>query len=112
MRTGGDWFRAGPHEEFTNGQRVDVAEASLIEISRTRMMERMVVPPVTVRGQRHDADDPADPIVGKTVAEKRAMAGKDLIVHMNKSGYVFVLNKKDGSIDNIWPISDVKNFVK
>jgi hypothetical protein len=38
------------------------------------MMERMVVPPVTVRGQRHDADDPADPIVGKTVAEKRAMA--------------------------------------
>ena len=38
--------------------------------------------------------------------------GKDLIVHMNKSGYVFVLNKNDGSIENIWPISDVKNFVK
>jgi alcohol dehydrogenase (cytochrome c) len=38
--------------------------------------------------------------------------GKDLIVHMNKSGYVFVLNKNDGSIDNIWPISDLKNFVK
>ena len=32
------------------------------------------MPPVAVRGQRHDADDPADPIVGKTVAEKRAMA--------------------------------------
>ena len=31
---------------------------------------------------------------------------------MNKSGYVFVLNKNDGSIENIWPISDVKNFVK
>jgi alcohol dehydrogenase (cytochrome c) len=38
--------------------------------------------------------------------------GKDLIVHMNKSGYAFVLDKKDGSIENIWPISDVKNFVK
>jgi len=65
---------SGPREEFTHGQRVDVAEASLIEISRTCMMERMVVPPVAVRGQRHDADDPADPIVGETVAEKRAMA--------------------------------------
>jgi alcohol dehydrogenase (cytochrome c) len=38
--------------------------------------------------------------------------GKDLIVHMNKSGYAFVLDKSDGSIENIWPISDVKNFVK
>jgi alcohol dehydrogenase (cytochrome c) len=38
--------------------------------------------------------------------------GKDLIVHMNKSGYVFVLDKNNGNIENIWPISDVKNFVK
>ena len=38
--------------------------------------------------------------------------GKDLIVHMNKSGYVFVLDKKTGNIENIWPISDLKNFVK
>jgi alcohol dehydrogenase (cytochrome c) len=38
--------------------------------------------------------------------------GKDLIVHMNKSGYVFVLDKNNGNIDNIWPISDLKNFVK
>ena len=38
------------------------------------MMERMIVPPVTVRSQRHDADDPADPIVGKTAAEKRTVA--------------------------------------
>jgi glucose dehydrogenase len=35
--------------------------------------------------------------------------GKDLIVHMNKSGYVFVLDKNNGNIENIWPISDVKN---
>jgi alcohol dehydrogenase (cytochrome c) len=38
--------------------------------------------------------------------------GKDLIVHMNKSGYVFVLDKTTGGIENIWPISDVKNFAK
>ena len=29
--------------------------------------------------------------------------GKDLIVHMNKSGYVFVLDKNTGNIENIWP---------
>ena len=38
--------------------------------------------------------------------------GKDLIVHMNKSGYAFVLDKNDGKIENIWPLSDLKNFVK
>jgi len=38
--------------------------------------------------------------------------GKDLIVHLNKSGYVFVLGKNDGNIENIWPLSDVINFVK
>jgi alcohol dehydrogenase (cytochrome c) len=38
--------------------------------------------------------------------------GKDLIVHLNKSGYVFVLDKHDGNIENIWPLSDVINFVQ
>jgi hypothetical protein len=38
--------------------------------------------------------------------------GKDVIVHLNKSGFVFVLDKKDGSIENIWPISNLFNFVK
>ena len=38
--------------------------------------------------------------------------GKDLIVHFNKSGYVFVLDKNTGNIENVWPISDLKNFVK
>ncbi len=38
--------------------------------------------------------------------------GKDLIVHMNKSGYVFVLDKKDGSVENVWPASDIINFAK
>jgi alcohol dehydrogenase (cytochrome c) len=38
--------------------------------------------------------------------------GRDLIVHMSKSGCAFVFDKNDGSIENIWPISDVRNFVK
>src|SRR5262252_5496583 len=38
--------------------------------------------------------------------------GKDVIVHLNKSGYVFVLGKNDGNIESIWPLSDVINFVK
>lgn len=38
--------------------------------------------------------------------------GKDLIVHMNKSGYVFVLDKNTGNIDNIWPATTNINFVK
>jgi alcohol dehydrogenase (cytochrome c) len=38
--------------------------------------------------------------------------GKDVIVHLNKSGYVFVLDKNDGKIENIWPFSNFKNFVK
>src|SRR5215510_5386864 len=38
--------------------------------------------------------------------------GKDVIVHLNKSGFVFVLDKKDGNIENIWPISNLFNFVK
>ena len=38
--------------------------------------------------------------------------GTDVIVHLNKSGFVFVLDKKDGSIENIWPLTNIINFVK
>jgi alcohol dehydrogenase (cytochrome c) len=38
--------------------------------------------------------------------------GKNLIVHLNKSGFVFVMDKASGNVENIWPISDLKNFVK
>jgi alcohol dehydrogenase (cytochrome c) len=38
--------------------------------------------------------------------------GKDLIGHPNKSGFVFVLGKQDGRIENIWRLSDTINFVK
>jgi alcohol dehydrogenase (cytochrome c) len=38
--------------------------------------------------------------------------GKDLLVHLNKSGFVFVLNKESGSIENIWRLSESFNFAK
>jgi alcohol dehydrogenase (cytochrome c) len=38
--------------------------------------------------------------------------GKDMIVHMNKSGYVFVIDQKNGDVENVWPSSDIYNFAK
>lgn len=38
--------------------------------------------------------------------------GKDVIVHLNKSGFVFVMDKKDGKLENVWPLSQTYNFVK
>src|SRR5713101_4070284 len=38
--------------------------------------------------------------------------GKDLLVHLNKSGFVFVLNKESSSIENIWRLSESFNFAK
>ncbi|MBV8097194.1 MAG: PQQ-binding-like beta-propeller repeat protein [Acetobacteraceae bacterium] len=38
--------------------------------------------------------------------------GADLIVHLNKSGFVFVLEKNTGTLQNVWPLSQTYNFVK
>jgi len=38
--------------------------------------------------------------------------GKEFIVHLNKSGFVFVMDKNDGKLDNVWPLSETYNFVK
>lgn len=38
--------------------------------------------------------------------------GRELIVHLNKSGFVFVMDKKDGKLVNVWPLSETYNFVK
>ena len=38
--------------------------------------------------------------------------GKDLLVHLNKSGFVFVLDKNNGDIENIWRLSETLNFAK
>jgi alcohol dehydrogenase (cytochrome c) len=37
--------------------------------------------------------------------------GKDVLVHLNKSGFVFVLDKKKGSVENVWPLAENINFV-
>ncbi len=38
--------------------------------------------------------------------------GQHLVVHPNKSGYIFVYNRDNGSIVNIWRITENSNFVK
>ena len=38
--------------------------------------------------------------------------GKDLLVHLSKSGFVFVVDKRDGKLENIWPLYEGYNFVK
>ena len=38
--------------------------------------------------------------------------GKELIVHLNKSGFVFVLEKDNGKLHNVWPLSQTFNFVE
>lgn len=38
--------------------------------------------------------------------------GKDVIVHLNKSGFVFVMDKTNGKLENVWPLSKTYNFVK
>ena len=38
--------------------------------------------------------------------------GKKLLVHLNKSGFVFVINRQDGSLENVWPAVETYNFAK
>jgi alcohol dehydrogenase (cytochrome c) len=38
--------------------------------------------------------------------------GKDLLVHLNKSGFVFVLEKNTGTLENVWPLAQNINFVE
>lgn len=38
--------------------------------------------------------------------------GKSLIVHPNKSGYIFVYNRGDASLVNVWRITENSNFVQ
>jgi len=57
----------------------------------------------------HDAWD-FDSAVGEFVMLDRD--GKKLVVHPNKSGYIFVYNRGDGSIANVWRITENSNFVQ
>ncbi len=38
--------------------------------------------------------------------------GKDLIVHLNKGGFVFVMDKADGKLENVWQFAQHVNWVK
>ena len=38
--------------------------------------------------------------------------GKDVIVHLNKSGFVFVMDKKDGALENVWQFAENMNWAK
>ncbi len=57
----------------------------------------------------HDAWD-FDSAVGEFVMIDQG--GKSLVVHPNKSGYIFVYNRGDASIVNVWRITENSNFVK
>lgn len=37
---------------------------------------------------------------------------RQLIVHLSKSGFVFVMDKTDGKLANVWPLSQTYNWVK
>ena len=38
--------------------------------------------------------------------------GKQLMVHPNKSGYIFVYDRADAKIENVWDLVKASNFVK
>ena len=57
----------------------------------------------------HDAWD-FDSSVGEFVMLDRG--GKKLVVHANKSGYVFVYDRSNAKVENVWPLVKNINFVK
>lgn len=57
----------------------------------------------------HDAWD-FDSAVGEFLMIDRD--GKQLVVHPNKGGFVFVYDRKDAKIENVWRLIDNINFVK
>ncbi len=57
----------------------------------------------------HDAWD-FDSAVGEFLMIDRD--GRQLVVHPNKSGFVFVYDRKDAKVENVWRMIDNINFVK
>ena len=57
----------------------------------------------------HDAWD-FDSAVGEFIMLDRD--GKKLVVHPNKSGYVFVYDRANANVQNVWRITENSNFVK
>ncbi len=57
----------------------------------------------------HDTWD-FDSAVGEFISIDRD--GKQLMVHPNKSGYIFVNDRKDASVQNVWNLVQASNFVQ
>ena len=57
----------------------------------------------------HDTWD-FDSAVGEFVSIDRD--GKQYMVHPNKSGFIFVYDRSDAKVENVWPIVHNYNFVK
>jgi len=57
----------------------------------------------------HDAWD-FDSAVGEFVSIDRD--GRKLMVHPNKGGFIFVYDRGNGKLDNVWKLADNINFVK
>jgi alcohol dehydrogenase (cytochrome c) len=57
----------------------------------------------------HDTWD-FDSAVGEFVMLDRD--GKQYVVHPNKSGFIFVYNRADAKVENVWPLVKNINFVK
>lgn len=57
----------------------------------------------------HDAWD-FDSAVGEFVMLDRN--GKQYVVHPNKSGFIFVYNRTNAKLENVWPLVKNINFVK
>ena len=55
-----------------------------------------------------------DATLGETILVDSAVDGKmkKLAVHQNKSGFVFVYDRTNGKIQNVWPMIHTYNFVK
>src|SRR6185503_2920024 len=68
-------------EILTHGQRRHVAMAAAIEIARGRMMQRVIVPPMSERRQRHDAGQKSDDVIEPARREERTVRA---VVHENE----------------------------
>ena len=71
------------------------------DCARSRHRQAQVLP--------HDAWD-FDSAVGEFVSIDRD--GKKYYVHPNKSGYIFVYDRADAKIENVYNVAKASNFVK
>jgi hypothetical protein len=61
---------SGKREVFAHRQRVDIADAAMVEVAGARMMDGVAALPVVVRRQRQRTDHATHPIVRQLVTEE------------------------------------------